>query len=140
MQNEIIPITVENTIHAPAEKVWEFWTSPVHITKWNNASDDWHTPFAENDLCVGGKFLFRMESKDGTMGFDFNGVYDVIKPKEQITYTIEDGRKVNVLFTTQGKATTVSEIFEAESENPVELQQKGWQAILDNFKKYVENN
>lgn len=140
MQNEIIPITVENTIQAPAEKVWELWTSPVHITKWNNASDDWHTPFAENDLCVGGKFLFRMESKDGTMGFDFNGIYDVIKPNEQITYTIEDGRKVNVLFTTEGKATIVSETFEAESENPVELQQKGWQAILDNFKKYVENN
>ena len=99
MQNESIRITVENSINAPIEKVWECWTLPKHIIHWNHASDEWHTPAAENDLCVGGKFLYRMESKDGTMGFDFNGIYDFIRINMQITYTIEGGRKVNIIFT-----------------------------------------
>ncbi len=140
MQNESIRITVENSINAPIEKVWECWTLPKHIIHWNHASDEWHTPAAENDLCVGGKFLYRMESKDGTMGFDFNGIYDFIRINMQITYTIEGGRKVNIIFTTNGETTTVKETFDAETENSVELQQSGWQAILDNFKKYTESN
>ena len=140
MQNESIRITVENSINAPIEKVWECWTSPKHIIHWNHASDEWHTPAAENDLCVGGKFLYRMESKDGTMGFDFNGIYDFIRINMQITYTIEGGRKVNIIFTTNGETTTVKETFDAETENSVELQQSGWQAILNNFKKYTESN
>ena len=133
-------ITVESTVNAPVEKVWKCWTSPEHIIKWNNASDDWHTPRAENDLRVGGKFLSRMEAKDGSMGFDFNGVYDEVKINELIAYTIEGGRKVNNVFTASGNETTVTVTFEAENENSFELQRGGWQAILDNFKKYVEAN
>lgn len=133
-------ITVENIINAPIGKVWECWTKPGHITKWNNASDDWHTPHAENDLRAGGSFVSRMEAKDGSMGFDFGGVYDAVIPNEYIEYTIGDGRKVKVTFSAQGDSTSVVESFEAENMNSVELQRGGWQAILNNFKKYVENN
>jgi uncharacterized protein YndB with AHSA1/START domain len=133
-------ITVENTINAPAEKVWQYWTKPEHITQWNNASDDWHTPYAENDFRVGGSFKARMEAKDGSAGFDFGGVNDVITPNEYIEYTIGDGRKVKINFTPDGNKTKVVESFEAESTNSVEMQQGGWQAILDNFKKYTEAN
>jgi uncharacterized protein YndB with AHSA1/START domain len=131
-------ITVESTINAPVEKVWEYWTKPAHITKWNNASDDWHTPFAENDLRTGGKFSSRMEAKDGSFGFDFGGVYDEVRDNEYIGYTMEDGRKVKINFTATGNTTKVVESFDAETENSVELQKTGWQAILDNFKKYTE--
>lgn len=132
-------ITVEATVQAPVEKAWECWTKPEHITKWNNASDDWHTPRAENDLRVGGKFLCRMEARDGSMGFDFSGVYDEVKANELIAYTLEDHRKVKIIFTGNGTETTVTETFEAENENSIELQRFGWQAILDNFKKYTES-
>src|ERR1700741_4852704 len=110
-------ITVENTIKAPLEKVWKLWTGPEHITKWSNASDDWHTPFAENDLRPGGKFLSRMEAKDGSVGFDFGGVYDKVKNNELIEYTIGDGRKVVIRFSGKGNETKVVETFEAESMN-----------------------
>ncbi|HEY6502963.1 MAG TPA: SRPBCC family protein [Chitinophagaceae bacterium] len=133
-------ITVENTINAPVQKVWECWTKPEHVTQWNNASDDWHTPWAKNDLRAGGSFSVRMEAKDGSMGFDFGGVYDVVRPNEYIGYTLGDGRKVNISFTPAGNTTKVVESFEAEDMNSVELQQGGWQAILDNFKKYTEAN
>lgn len=133
-------ITVEATVKAPVEKVWKFWSSPEHITQWNNASDDWHTPYAENDLRVGGKFTSRMEAKDGSFGFDFWGIYDVVVTNERIEYTLGDDRKVKIVFTDQGNATQVTESFEAENENSVELQQSGWQAILDNFRKYTESN
>jgi len=134
-----VNITVEATVNAPVEKVWKFFTEPKHITKWNNASDDWHSPKSENDLRVGGKFLTRMEAKDGSFGFDFGGVYDDVKPNQLIAYTIGDGRKVKVSFTTEGKSTTVRETFEAETENSTEMQKNGWQAILNNFKKYTES-
>jgi len=133
-------ITVQNTINAPVEKVWEYWNGPQHITKWAAASDDWHTTRAENDLRVGGSFLSRMEAKDGSFGFDFVGVYDAVKENELISYTIGDGRKVVVEFSKQGDATHVKESFEAEEIHSIEMQQGGWQAILDNFKKYVEAN
>src|SRR6266478_2311389 len=133
-------ITVENTINAPVEKVWEYWTKPEHITQWNNASDDWHTPWVKADLREGGSFVARMEAKDGSMGFDFGGVYDVLRPNEYIEYTIGDGRKVKVNFSTQGNMTKVAESFEAENTNSLEMQRGGWQAILDNFKKYTETN
>ncbi len=136
-QNKTV-ITVENIINAPVEKVWNYWTKPVHITKWNNASDDWHTPHAENDLRVGGSFVSRMEAKDGSMGFDFSGIYDAVTNKEYIEYTAADGRKVKVVFSAQGNSTKVVESFEAENTNSIEPQQGGWQAILDNFKKYTE--
>jgi uncharacterized protein YndB with AHSA1/START domain len=133
-------ITIETTINAPVEKVWKLWTLPEHITKWNSASDDWHTPKAENDLRVGGKFAARMEAKDGSFGFDFGGVYDAVKTNELIEYTLGDGRKVAVHFTPNGNETKLSETFEAENTNSIEMQRSGWQAILNNFKKYVEAN
>ena len=132
-------ITVENTINAPVEKVWKYWTEPEHIKKWNNASDDWHTPHAENDLKAGGKFSARMEAKDGSFGFDFGGVYDDVREHEHIAYTLGDGRKVTIDFAGQGNETKVVETFEAEGTNPVEMQRSGWKAILDNFKKYTES-
>jgi uncharacterized protein YndB with AHSA1/START domain len=133
-------ITVEATVKASVDKVWKFWSAPAHITKWCAASDDWHTPHAENDLRTGGKFSSRMEAKDGSFGFDFGGVYDQVKTNELIEYTLGDGRKVSIKFTGNGNETKVVETFEAESENPVEMQRGGWQAILDNFKKYTEAN
>ena len=133
-------ITVEATVQAPVEKVWQYWTGPEHITKWNNASDDWHTTKAENDLRAGGKFSSRMEAKDGSMGFDFWGIYDDVKPNELITNTMGDGRKMSVHFKGEGDATKVTETFEAEDEHSIEMQRGGWQAILDNFKKYTESN
>jgi uncharacterized protein YndB with AHSA1/START domain len=131
-------ITVSASINAPIEKVWELWTAPKHIMQWNNASPDWHTPKAENDLRTGGRFSSRMEAKDGSFGFDFGGVYDEVKMHKVIAYTIGDGRKVKVNFTGNGNTTEVVEAFEAEGTNPVEMQRGGWQAILNNFKKYVE--
>jgi uncharacterized protein YndB with AHSA1/START domain len=126
-------ITVQAVINAPVEKVWSFWITPGHITKWNNASSDWHTPRAENDLRVGKKFLYRMEAKDGSFGFDFAGVYDEIKRNELIAYTIDDGRKVKVTFTKNNDAETkVVETFEAESTNPIEMQRDGWQPLFFN--------
>ncbi len=133
-----VKVTVKTTVNVPVEKVWEYWTEPKHITQWNNASDDWHTPIAENDLTVGGKFLTRMEAKDGSFGFDFGGIYDEVKLNEVIAYTLGDGRKVNITFKAQGNETEVIETFDAETTNSVEMQQAGWQAILDNFKKYSE--
>ncbi|HKZ67554.1 MAG TPA: SRPBCC family protein [Chitinophagaceae bacterium] len=137
---ETIIITVENTINAPVEKVWEYWSKPEHITKWANASDDWHTTRAENDLRVGGSFISRMEAKDGSFGFDFGGVYDAVRNNEYIEYTLGDGRKVKITFTPQDNKTKVVESFDAETTNSVEMQRGGWQAILDNFKKYTEAN
>jgi uncharacterized protein YndB with AHSA1/START domain len=133
-------ITIESTVNAPAEKAWEYFTKPEHVTKWNHASDDWHSPHAENDLRVGGIFNYRMEAKDGSFGFDFGGTYDAVTPKRYIEYTIGDGRKVKVNFTTEGNKTKVTESFEAENTHSIDMQRTGWQAILDNFKKYTEEN
>jgi len=131
-------ITAEAIINAPVKKVWEFWTDPKHIIHWNQASHDWHTPKAENDLRVGGKFLSRMEARDGNSGFDFCGIYDEIKTYNLISYTIDDGRKVKITFNGNKNETKVVETFQAESTNSMEMQREGWQAILDNFKHYVE--
>jgi uncharacterized protein YndB with AHSA1/START domain len=133
-------ITVETTVHASKEKLWEYWTKPEHIKNWNHASDDWHSPRVENDVRKGGSFVVRMEAKDGSFGFDFGGVYDEVTPGEYLAYTIGDGRKVTVSFSAAGNETHVTESFEAESQNPIEMQRGGWQAILDNFKNYTENN
>ena len=131
-------LQVQTTIQASIATVWKNWTTPSAIVKWNTASDDWHTTRAENDLREGGKFLWRMEAKDGSMGFDFSGRYDEVQTNERIASTLDDDRKVTVDFRSEGNATEVTEIFETETENPIEMQRKGWQAILDNFKKYVE--
>lgn len=133
-------ITVQIKIADSIDKIWDLWTLPLHITKWNMASEDWHTPFAENDLKVGGKFKSTMASRDGTMSFDFTGTYSSIENKKLIAYTMEDGRKVIVVFDQQEDGVEIRESFDPESENPEEFQQQGWQAILNNFKKYVEDN
>lgn len=133
-------ITIEATINAPIKKVWEFWTAPAHIVNWAFASDDWHAPLAENDIRTGGKFLTRMEAKDGSFGFDFEGIYDEVKTNERIAYSLGDERKVTITFIDQGNETKVIETFDPENQNPIEMQRAGWQAILDNFKKYTEAN
>jgi uncharacterized protein YndB with AHSA1/START domain len=131
-------ITVESKINVPMDKVWKLWTTPEDIVKWNFASDDWQTPHAENNLRAGGIFNYRMEAKDGSMRFDFGGVYKKVKPNELIEYEIGDGRKVRIDFTGNGNETKIVETFEAETTNSAEMQRSGWQAILDNFKKYAE--
>ncbi len=132
-------ITVQAVINAPVAKVWQLYTAPGHITQWNHASDDWHSPRAENDLKPGGKFLYRMEAKDGSFGFDFWGTYEKITTNQLIAYTLGDGRKVVVTFTENMHETDIEIKFEAESTHSIEMQRNGWQAILDNFKKYVED-
>ncbi|HEY0653168.1 MAG TPA: SRPBCC family protein [Chryseosolibacter sp.] len=139
METMTQPITVQTTVNAPVKKVWEAWSEPKHITKWCQASDDWHAPKAENDLRTGGKFVTTMAAKDGSVSFDFGGVYSNVKPTSLIEYAMEDGRKVKVIFESIGDKTKVTETFDPESENSIELQRDGWQAILDNFKKYTES-
>ncbi len=133
-------ITVEATVNATIEKVWEMWNNPKHITQWCAASDDWHAPSAENNFVVGGKSKTRMEAKDGSFGFDFGWTYTKIKGHQTIEYIMDDGRKAAIKFETRGDGVTITETFEAEDTNPVEMQRGGWQAILNNFKKYVEQN
>ncbi|MDX9811265.1 MAG: SRPBCC family protein [Bacteroidales bacterium] len=133
-------VTVEADIHAPVEKVWQRYNSPFHIIRWNHASDDWHTPRAENDLRKGGRFLSRMEARDGSSGFDFTGVYTDVKPLNHIAYILDDDRKVEISFISERNMTTITITFEAELTNPVELQKEGWQSILNNFRKYVEES
>ncbi|MBN2611086.1 MAG: SRPBCC domain-containing protein [Bacteroidales bacterium] len=139
LTKEKTTITVSVAINANVEKVWNLWTNPEHIVKWNFASDDWHTPRAENNLKTGGKFLSRMEARDGTAGFDFTGVYTRIVFMKLIEYSMDDGRKVKISFASKGKETTLTETFEAEQSHATELQRDGWQSILNNFKKYVES-
>ncbi len=139
MENQS-PITVQATINAPVEKVWQYWTLPEHITQWNQASDDWHTPSATNDLRTGGNFSSRMEAKDGSWGFDFGGTYTNVQDLQLIAYTMGDGRTVSVTFTGNGNSTEVVETFDPETTHTREMQQAGWQAILDNFRKYAEQH
>lgn len=135
---ETTKITVQSTIQADTKKVWDFYTQPEHITGWNFASNDWHCPRATNDLRVGGEYSARMEAIDGSVGFDFNTLYDEVIEHEKIAYTMEDGRKAVVTFADNNDNTTVTVTFDAEKENSAEIQKEGWQAILDNFKKYTE--
>jgi uncharacterized protein YndB with AHSA1/START domain len=135
-QNNVV--TVEATINAPIEKVWERWTNPNHIVNWNNASDDWYTPFAENDLRPGGTFTYRMAARDGSFAFDFGGTYDDVHQLELISYVIADGRHVQITFEAHDNQTIVTESFEAEQQNAIDLQRDGWQAIMNNFKRYAE--
>jgi len=138
--NDKTIVTVKSLIHAPVELVWKMWTSPEDIVKWNNASDDWHSPHAVNDVRAGGKFNIRMEAKDGSTGFDFAGVYERVTVNGFLEYSMDDGRKVKVYFIPEEDKTEIVETFEAENVNPVEMQRGGWQAIMYNFKKHVENN
>lgn len=131
-------IAIETTVRAPVQLVWKAWTTPDDIVRWNAASDDWHTTSANVDLRVGGTFSSRMEAKDGSMGFDFEGTYTDVVVHERLAYVMADGREVVVEFVPQGGAVLVRESFEAEASNPVEMQRDGWQAILDRFARYVE--
>lgn len=133
-------IVIRAVVKAPIAKVWEYWNGPEHITGWAFAQDDWEATTAENDLRVGGKFKTRMQSKDGKEGFDFEGTYEVVKEYELIEYTMSDGRHVKTEFEQTPNGVRVTETFEPEDKNPLEVQRSGWQAILDNFKKYVESN
>jgi len=139
MADEKIDPSVETTIDAPLDEVWKCWLTPEDIVQWNNASDEWYTPKADNDLTVGGKFVYKMEARDGSFGFDFSGTYEKIEEKKLLEYVLTDGRKVSVAFEESAGTTTVTETFEPEAENTVETQKAGWQSILNNFKKYVEN-
>ena len=132
------PITIEATVNAPVEKVWKLWNDPLHIKQWSAASEDWHTPRSAIDLRIGGRFASTMAAKDGSMAFEFGGIYTNIKEHRLIEQKLDDERKVKVEFKPDGGKTKVVEAFDAESTNPVEMQRAGWQAILDNFKKHVE--
>jgi len=133
-----VKITVETIVKADLETVWRAWNNPADIERWNAASDDWHTTRSTVDLREGGTFSARMEAKDGSEGFDFEGTYTRVVTQELIEYRMEDGREVTAWFTAVPDGTQVREIFDAETENEPELQRQGWQAILDNFAGYVE--
>ncbi|MCB9000300.1 MAG: SRPBCC domain-containing protein [Bacteroidales bacterium] len=137
-QNKSV-INVQVIVNAGIEKVWECFTLPEHIIHWNFASDTWHSPRAENDLKVGGKFSWRMEAKDKSFGFDFSGTFTKITLNKEIAYILDDGREVSIEFIRKGSQTLVKEFFEAEEVNSPEMQKAGWQAILDNFKIYTES-
>lgn len=136
--SDFIQITIQASIKAPMETVWACWNDPEHIIKWNSASDDWHTPKAQNDLREGGKFVYRMESVDGKMGFDFGGTYTEVVPQQVIGYTMDDNRTVRAVFSQNGDVVDIVEVFDAEGQNSVEMQREGWQSILNRFKTYVE--
>ena len=138
--NKIKPkITVEVTVKLPVQQVWGLWSKPEHITKWNYAGDDWHCPSAENDLRPGGAYSSRMEAKDGSFGFDFGGTYQDVELYKRVTSVLGDTRTVEINFYEQDGGTKIVQTFEAEGENTLELQQQGWQMILNNFKKYAES-
>ncbi|MEJ1237030.1 SRPBCC family protein [Chryseolinea sp. T2] len=133
-------ITVETLVNAPVEKAWKYFSEPEHITKWAFASDDWHAPYADNDLRKDGKFKTTMAAKDGSFSFDFEGVYTNVVPKKTFEYAMADGRKVKVDFAADGSKTRVTETFDPESQNPIDMQRAGWQAILENYRRHVESN
>ncbi len=136
---EATKITVEAMVNSPVAKVWKAWNTPTDIMQWNFADPSWHSPSSENDLRVGGKFKNRMEARDGSFGFDFEGIYDQVELHKVITYTMGDGRKATTLFTEEDGKTHIQTTFDAETQNDPEMQKQGWQAILNNFVKYVES-
>jgi uncharacterized protein YndB with AHSA1/START domain len=131
-------ITVEAIVNAPVEKVWKIWNTPEDIMQWNTADPSWHTPSSENDLRTGGKFKNRMEAKDGSFGFDFEGTYDKVDLHKEIAYTMPDGRTATTLFEEKDGKTSVKTTFDAETQNDPEFQKAGWQSILNSFVKYAE--
>jgi len=134
------PITVQTIINAPITKVWEYYNKPEHIVHWAFADDTWEAPAAENDLRVGGKFKTVMAAKDKSMSFDFGGTYTDVKEHELIEYDMTDTRHVKVMFSEVPEGVKIVTVFDPENDNTEEKQRSGWQAILDNFKKYVESN
>ncbi len=132
-------ITVSALVHKDVETVWNAYNQPKHVIHWNFASDTWHCPNASNHFVIGGSFSYRMEAKDGSAGFDFEGIYDVIDSLKQMSYHMADHRKVDVFFSSQHGKTKVDVTFDIEMENSPELQKMGWQSILDQFKTYTES-
>ena len=133
------PITVSALVEAAPDEVWTRWTTPADICAWNAASPEWHTPHAETDLRPGGAFSSRMEARDGSMGFDFHGTWEVVDRPHRLVYVMGDGRRCTITFRPEAGATRVTETFDPEGEHPVDLQRAGWQSILDSFKQYVES-
>jgi uncharacterized protein YndB with AHSA1/START domain len=140
MENTLSMITVETIISASVENVWKCWTTPADIMQWNNPFDDWHTPHVDNDLKDGGSFLFRMEKKDGSEGFDFSGKYDKVITNQLIEYTLADNRRTINLFIANGNETTIIETFDPETKTPLDIQKEFCQNVLNNFKKYAEQS
>lgn len=134
----IVNITIETLVHAPINLVWDTWNSPNHVVHWNHASDDWHSPKAENNFVVGGKFVYRMEAKDNSFGFDFSGTYEEIVDKKRVVTRLDDNRLVKTEFHVENDSVRIVETFEAEDQNSIELQREGWSAILNNYKLYTE--
>ncbi|HEY8403437.1 MAG TPA: SRPBCC family protein [Flavobacteriales bacterium] len=132
-------ITVETLVGVSPQKAWDYYHNPKHITQWNFASKDWHCPYAENNLTVGGKYLARMEARDGSFGFDYEAIYNSIDEFKGFTYTMPDGRRVDTSFEEVNGSTKVTTVFDAEHENSAEMQRVGWQSILDNYKRYAES-
>ncbi len=133
-------ITITTIINADIKKVWDYYTNPEYITQWNFAHPSWHCPSAVNDMRVGGKYIARMEARDGSFGFDFEAIYSQITPGETFTYGMPNGREVTVVFKRESNQTEVVVSFDPEDQNPLDMQKNGWQSILDNFKKYAESN
>lgn len=133
-------IEVAITVQVSLDKAWEYWTNPEHIVQWNNASADWHTPHASNNPVTGGSFLYRMEARDGSMGFDFSGEYDLVIPQQRIEYHMADGRKVVIRFSGNETETLIQQDFDAETIHSIDLQRQGWQAIMDRYKQYTEQS
>jgi len=139
IQGDKTILTVTVTVNVPIRRAWHFFTHPNHIVRWNGASEDWHCPQASNDLKVGGRFNYRMEARDASFAFDFEGTYTAVEAQKFIAYVMDDDRRVEISFEAKGDTTLVSEQFEAETMNPAEMQLAGWQAILDNFKQHTES-
>lgn len=131
-------ITIEVAVNTSVENAWEMWTKPEHIVNWNFASDDWQCPSATNNVSEGGNFSWRMEAKDGSVGFDFEGTYTKVIPNQLLEYDLGDGRPVTVRFEQHGNSTLIKETFQGENTNTLDQQRHGWQCILDNYKLYVE--
>lgn len=135
----IVNITIETLVHAPINLVWDTWNSPNHVVHWNHASDDWHSPKADNNFVEGGKFVYRMEAKDNSFGFDFSGTYEEIVDKKRVVTRLDDNRLVKTEFHVENDSVRIVETFEAEDQNSIELQREGWSAILNNYKLYTES-
>ena len=132
------PVTLTATAPRPAARVWELYVSPEHVLQWNTASPDWHCPHAHNDVRVGGSFHYRMEEKNGLRGFDFTGEYTEVTAPDLLTYRMPGGRRVTLTFDEVDGTTTITQTFEADGKHPLDMQRRSWQAILDNFARYVE--
>ncbi|EON74846.1 hypothetical protein ADIS_4678 [Lunatimonas lonarensis] len=133
-------ITILTAVNAKIEKVWQYYNQAQHIIHWNFATDEWCCPKVETDFIEGGKYLARMEAKDGSFGFDFEAVFDEIREPEWVAYTMGDGPRAEIEFREEGEKTVVKISFDPDQSHSREMQRDGWQAILNNFKKYAETH